>query len=154
MDATITLTVNGKKRTVTTDPERPLLDVLREDLHLTGTKYCCGEGLCGACAVLMAGDLILSCITPISEVHQKEITTIEGLAKEGKLHPIQQAVHDNNATQCGYCLPGVIMAAKALLDEKPSPTEQEVKEALGGHICRCGTFNPFIDAVMIAAGGR
>ena len=117
--ATMNLTVNGQPRTVTTDPDRPLLDVLREDLQLTGTKYGCGESQCGACSVLVDGKRVFSCRTPASRVEGKAVRTIEGLARGDALHPVQQAFLDEGAFQCGYCTPGMIMAAVALLDENP-----------------------------------
>jgi aerobic-type carbon monoxide dehydrogenase small subunit (CoxS/CutS family) len=126
MDVTITLTVNGIARTVATDPQRPLLDVLREDLHLTGTKYGCGEGRCGACTVLMDGKPVRSCVTPVALADKKSITTIEGLAKGNELHPVQEAFLEEGAMQCGYCTPGMILSAVALLQDKPNPTDEEI----------------------------
>ena len=151
MDVTITLTVNGIERTVTTDPQRPLLDVLREDLHLTGTKYGCGEGRCGACAVLMDGKRVLSCVTPVSLADKKRITTIEGLAKGDSLHPIQEAFLEEGAIQCGYCTPGMILSAVALLQEKPSPTDEEIVAGMNGNICRCNGYVKIKNAVRRAA---
>jgi aerobic-type carbon monoxide dehydrogenase small subunit (CoxS/CutS family) len=151
MDVAITLTVNGEKRTVTTDPERPLLDVLREDLHLTGTKYGCGEGLCGACAVLMDGKLTLSCITPIGEADKKAITTIEGLAKGDSLHPVQEAFLAEDAVQCGYCTPGMIMTAASLLEKNPHPTDEEIVSGMNGNLCRCCGYPKILTAIRRAA---
>ncbi|NQT81668.1 (2Fe-2S)-binding protein [bacterium] len=151
MDVTITLTVNGKRKTVTTDPQRPLLDVLREDLDLTGSKYSCGEGLCGACTVLMDGDLILSCITPVGEVDNKAITTIEGLATGDSLHPVQEAFLAEDAVQCGYCAPGMIMTSAALLKKKPRPTDEEVVEWMNGNLCRCCGYPKILTAIRRAA---
>lgn len=157
MDVTITLTVNGTKRTVTTDPERPLLDVLREELDLTGTKYGCGEGLCGACSVLMDGKRILSCVTPVAEAADKTVTTIEGLAKGDSLHPVQEAFLAAGATQCGYCTPGMIMTAAALLEKNPNPTDQEIASEMNVNICRCNGYTKILNAVRRVAeknGGK
>lgn len=147
----MTLTVNGRQRPVKTDPQRPLLDVLREDLELTGTKYGCGEGQCGACTVLVDGRPTLSCLTPVSEAAGKAITTIEGLARGDTLHPVQEAFLAESAFQCGYCSPGMILATVALLKEKPRPTEAEIAEALNGHLCRCCGYPRILKAVRRAA---
>ena len=152
MDATFTLTVNGKKSTITTDPRRPLLDVLREELNLTGTKYGCGEGSCGACTVLMEGKRTLSCITPVAEADKKTITTIEGLAKGESLHPVQEAFLAEGAMQCGYCTPGMIMSAVALLQENPKPTDEQITAAMNGNLCRCNGYPKIHDAIRRAAG--
>jgi carbon-monoxide dehydrogenase small subunit len=152
MDVTVTLTVNGVARTVTTDPQRPLLDVLREDLHLTGTKYGCGEGRCGACTVLMDGKPARSCVVPISLADQKSITTIEGLAKGDSLHPVQEAFLEEGAMQCGYCTPGMILSAIALLQDKPNPTDEEIIAGMNGNICRCNGYVKIMNAVRRAAG--
>jgi aerobic-type carbon monoxide dehydrogenase small subunit (CoxS/CutS family) len=152
MDVTVTLTVNGVARTVTTDPQRPLLDVLREDLHLTGTKYGCGEGRCGACTVLMDGKRTLACVTPVSLADKKSITTIEGLAKGDALHPVQEAFLEEGAMQCGYCTPGMILSAVALLRDKPNPTDEEIVAGMNGHICRCNGYIKIANAVRRAAG--
>jgi aerobic-type carbon monoxide dehydrogenase small subunit (CoxS/CutS family) len=151
MDATITLTVNGTERTVVTDPDRPLLEVLREDLHVTGPKYGCGEGRCGACSVLMDGRRIFSCVTPVSMVDKKKITTIEGLAEGGRLHPVQQAFLDEGAMQCGYCTSGMIIAAVSLLNENPRPTDEQIIESMNGNLCRCNGYTKIINAVRRAA---
>jgi carbon-monoxide dehydrogenase small subunit len=151
MDVTITLTVNGVARTVTTDPQRPLLDVLREDLHLTGTKYGCGEGRCGACTVLMDGKPARSCVVPVSLADKKSITTIEGLAKGDSLHPVQEAFLEEGAMQCGYCTPGMILSTVALLQEKPNPTEEEIVAGMNGNICRCNGYLKIKNAVRRAA---
>jgi len=151
MDATITLIVNGRKRTVVTDPERPLLDVLREDLGVTGPKYGCGEGRCGACTVLMDGQRALSCITPVGDADRKKITTIEGLADGDHLHPVQQAFLDEGAIQCGYCTPGMILSAVALLEENPRPTDEQIAEWMNGNICRCNGYAKILGAVRRAA---
>ena len=151
MDARITLIVNGQKRTVVTDPERPLLDVLREDLGVTGPKYGCGEGRCGACTVLMDGQRALSCITPVGDADKKKITTIEGLADGDRLHPVQQAFLDEGAIQCGYCTPGMILSTVALLEENPRPTDEQIAEWMNGNICRCNGYAKILGAVRRAA---
>ena len=146
--------VNGAAYRLRIEPNLTLADVLRDKLGLTGTKIACDRGTCGACTVLINGKPVLSCMTLGVECDGKEVTTIEGLAKGGKLHPVQQAVHDHSGFQCGYCTPGMVMTAKALLDENPCPNEDEVKEMLAGHICRCGVFYSFIESVMIASEQR
>ncbi len=151
MDTTITLTVNGKKRTVVTDPQRSLLDVLREVLHLTGAKYGCGEGRCGACTVLMDGRRTLSCVTPVAMADKKTITTIEGLADGGSLHPVQQAFLDEGSIQCGYCTPGMILNAVALLKNNPQPTDEQITEWMNGNICRCNGYTKILKAIRRAA---
>ncbi len=128
-----------------------LLSVLRNRLDLTGTKYGCGEGQCGACTVLLDGKPIRSCRTPVSSAAGKRITTIEGLEQDGRLHPVQQAFLDNEAFQCGYCTPGMIMGAVALLTSNPRPSEQEILRGMQGHICRCGTYQRIVAAVEQAA---
>ena len=151
MNVTITLTVNGKKLTVSTDPARSLLDVLREDLDITGPKYGCGEGRCGACSVLMDGERILSCVTPAVQADKKTITTIEGLAKGDTLHPVQEAFLAEGAMQCGYCTPGMVLTATALLERNPDPTDQEIVSAMNTNICRCNGYTKIINAVRHAA---
>ncbi len=151
MDTTITLTVNGKKRTVVTDPERSLLDVLREVLHLTGAKYGCGEGRCGACTVLMEGRRTLSCVTPVAKADKKTITTIEGLTDGDSLHPVQQAFLDEGSIQCGYCTPGMILNAVALLEKNPRPTDEQIAEWMNGNICRCNGYTKILKAIRRAA---
>jgi aerobic-type carbon monoxide dehydrogenase small subunit (CoxS/CutS family) len=149
--ATIRFTVNGKTRSVETEPERPLLDVLREDLGLTGTKYGCGEGQCRACTVLMDGKAIVSCVTPAHVAQGKRIITIEGLADGGRLHPVQQAFLDEDAMQCGYCTPGMIMRTVSLLESNPKLTEAQIIEGLNGNLCRCSGYVRVIAAVKRAA---
>ena len=151
MDTTITLTVNGKSRTVTTDPDRPLLDVLREDFQLTGTKYGCGEGQCRACSVLMNGKSIASCTTAISEADKQSILTIEGLADGNKLHPVQQAFIDEGAFQCGFCTAGMIMGTVAMLKEIPNPTDADIVAKMNRHICRCCSYPKNMAAIHRAA---
>ena len=145
------LNVNGTRHRVEADPERTLLSVLRNELDLAGTKFGCGEGMCGACTVLVDGETALACQTPVKAVVGKKIITIEGLAPSGKLHPIQQAFIDLDAMQCGYCTPGMIMASVALLKKNHNPTEQQIAAELEGHICRCGVYQRIIAAVERAA---
>lgn len=144
-------TVNGQPRTVTTDPQRPLLEVLREDLHLTGPKYGCGEGRCGACTVLIGGKPLVTCITPVVNVEQQTILTIEGLSPGATLHPVQEAFLAEGGFQCGYCSPGMILAVVGLLEEKPNPTDAEIMSRLEGHICRCCGYPKILKAVKRAA---
>ncbi len=151
MDATITLTVNAKKRTVVTDPQRSLLDVLREVLHLTGAKYGCGEGRCGACTVLMDGRRTLSCVTPVAKADKKKITTIEGLADGDSLHPVQQAFLDEGVIQCGYCTPGMILSTVALLKNNPQPTDEQIAEWMNVNLCRCNGYTKILKAIRRAA---
>jgi len=146
-------TVNGQERRVDTEPDRPLLDVLREDLKLTGTKYGCGEGQCRTCTVLMDGRPIVSCVTPVRTAAGKRIVTIEGLAEGGRLHRVQQAFIDEGAMQCGYCTPGMVLRTAALLDANPNPTEAQVIDALDGSLCRCCGYPRVLAAVRRAAGG-
>ena len=150
MTQKFTLNVNGKTHTVDADPDMPLLYVLRNDLFLVGAKFGCGLAQCGACTVLVDGKATRSCVTPIGSLGNAEITTIEGLGTIEKPHPLQKAFIDEQAAQCGYCINGFIMKAKELLDQKPHPTEADVREALAGHLCRCGTHNRIIAAIMRA----
>lgn len=152
MDTTITLIVNSKKNTVTTDRSRSLLDVLREDLQLTGTKYGCGEGQCGACTVLVDGKNVHSCRLPAVDADQKSITTIECLAGGDKLHPIQEAFLAEGAMQCGYCTPGMVLAAIALLRQHPHPTDEQVRQWMNGNLCRCNGYTKILRAIHRAAG--
>jgi len=151
MKEQIRLRVNGQFHDLLVEPHRMLLEVLRDDLGLTGTKWSCLAGECGACAVLIDGKSTISCLTLAVSVQHVEITTIEGLAKGNKLHPIQQAFVDNGAIQCGFCTPGMILSAKALLDENPDPTKEEVKSGLAGNLCRCTGYIKIIEAVLAAA---
>jgi aerobic-type carbon monoxide dehydrogenase small subunit (CoxS/CutS family) len=150
--AKIRLTVNGALHSVDTEPERPLLDVLREDLGLTGTKYGCGEGQCRTCTVLIEGKPVASCVTPAHMAQGKKITTIEGLADGERLHPVQQAFLDEDAMQCGYCTPGMIMRTVSLLESNPKPTETQIIEELNGNLCRCNQYVRIIAAVKRAVG--
>ena len=151
MESSINLTVNGERRTVTTDPQRPLLDVLREDLELTGTKYGCGEAQCGACVVLVDDKRTFSCRTAIEHVAGRSVVTIEGLAKRDELHPVQRAFMEENAYQCGYCIPGMIMGTVALLKENPKPNDDEIRKWLSHQICRCCGYPRILNAVRRAA---
>lgn len=148
------LRVNHARFQVSGDPNRPLLYVLREELDLTGTKYGCGEGECGACTVLLDGVAHRSCRTSVSSAEGKEITTIEGLADGERLHPLQEAFMDSDAMQCGYCTAGMILSSAALLNKNPRPSKAQIKEALDGNICRCGTYNRIITAVQRASRSR
>ena len=147
------LLINGIRRSVFSDPGRPLLHVLRDELDLTGAKYGCGEGQCGACTVLLDDAPVRSCITPLRAAQGKHVTTIEGLEKEGRLHPVQAAFIDTDAMQCGYCTAGMIMSSVSLLKKKPHPADPEIKSALQGNICRCGTYPRIVEAVRMAAKG-
>jgi len=149
--ATINLAINGRPCTVDADPQTSLLTILRENLDLMGTKYGCGEGQCGACTVLIDGRAQRSCITRAETVAQKKITTIEGLALGEQLHPLQAAFLEEGAMQCGYCTPGMIMSAVALLNRNHHPTQSEVINFLDGNICRCGTYSRIISAIQKAA---
>ena len=152
-DLTISFTVNGEKRTITTDPQRPLLDVLREELHLTGTKYGCGEGQCRACTVLMGGKSTISCMTPVMEADGETVVTIEGLSRDGKLHPVQEAFLAEGAFQCGYCTPGMIMGVVGLLNEKSKPTDADILARMQRHLCRCANYPTILKAIR-KAGSR
>ncbi len=145
--------VNGKSREVDTDGERPLLDVLREDLALTGAKFGCGEGQCRACTVLVDGKPTPSCLTPVSSVAGKRVVTIEGLEHRGELHPVQQAFLDEGALQCGYCTPGMILTAAALLERNPRPSEAEIVDGMNANLCRCCGYPRILAAVRRAAKG-
>jgi nicotinate dehydrogenase subunit A len=149
--ATVTLRVNGERRTVAVEPDTPLLYVLRNDLELNGPKFGCGLAQCGACSVLVDGKEVRSCVTPVSAAAGARITTIEGLGTAEKLHPLQRAFIEEQACQCGFCGNGMVMAAKALLDRNPSPTNQDVRQALNGHLCRCASHNRIVRAVQRAA---
>ena len=149
--ATIRLSVNGKARSVDTEPERPLLEVLREDLGLTGTKYGCGEGQCGSCTVLLDGKPTVSCVTAVRAAEGRKIVTIEGLAEGGTLHPVQQAFLDEGAVQCGYCTPGMVLQTVALLQNHPKPTDAQIVDGLNGNLCRCSDYQRIMAAVRRAA---
>jgi aerobic-type carbon monoxide dehydrogenase small subunit (CoxS/CutS family) len=148
------LLVNGTEHEVEVAPGEPLLWVLRNRLGMTGTKYGCGEGQCGACTVLLDGQAAKSCRVPASNAAGKKITTIEGLAAEGKLHIVQEAFLAEEAFQCGYCTPGMVMATVSLLRQKPNPTDAEIIQGMNGNMCRCGTYPRIIAAVRRATGGK
>ena len=147
----IELDVNGRRRRVDVPGDRTLLSVLREELSLTGSKYGCGEGQCGACTVLIDGRAVRSCQTPVADAARKRVTTIEGLERGGRLHPVQQAFLDEHALQCGYCSAGMIMAGVALLERTPSPTDEEIVRGMNGNVCRCGTYPEIVAAIKRAA---
>jgi isoquinoline 1-oxidoreductase subunit alpha len=147
----LVLLVNGKQQHVNAPPDEPLLSVLRNRLELTGSKYGCGEGRCGACTVLLDGTPVRSCRTPVSQAAGKKIITIEGLEQNGHLHPVQQAFLTQEAFQCGYCTSGMIMATVALLQSTPTPGDEQIARALNGNVCRCGTYPRILAAVKEAA---
>ena len=151
MEEKIRFNLNGKKTEITTEPSQTLLWVLRNQLGLTGTKFGCGAGFCGACTVLINREPARSCMLPVSDVAGKDVITIEGLSRNGKLHPVQQAFIDHDALQCGYCTPGMIMTATGMLMKKPSMTRQEIVDGLEDNLCRCGAHTRIIDAVETAA---
>ena len=148
---TIELEVNGERAEVAFAPHKTLLEVLREDLDLTGTKHGCELGECGTCTVLVDGEPVLSCLALPADHEHASITTVEGMAEGGQLHPLQQAFAELGAAQCGYCTPGILLTATALLAERPSPTRHEIKEALAGNLCRCTGYTKILDAVELAA---
>jgi aerobic-type carbon monoxide dehydrogenase small subunit (CoxS/CutS family) len=152
MHKVLQLQINGTTKQIKVNPERSLLSVLRDDLNLTGTKYGCGEAQCGACTVLINGVSRRSCVTPVETLVGKQITTIEGLEKDGKLHPLQEAFIKADAMQCAYCTSGMIMSASALLKRKARPTRDEIIEHMNGNVCRCGTYERIIKAIQIASG--
>jgi len=147
----IGLTVNGEPVEVSFAPYKTLLEVLREDLALTGTKHGCELGECGACAVLVDGEPVLSCLMLAVECEGRSVQTVEGLASGTKLHPLQAAFADHGGSQCGYCTPGMLMTAKALLDHEPNPSRERIKEAISGNICRCTGYNQIVEAIEVAA---
>ena len=149
--STMKLTVNGKARRVHAPPTAFLLEVLRDDLALTGAKLGCGMGECGACVVLLDGLPVCSCLTLAIETEGREVTTIEGLARPGTLDPLQEAFATTGGVQCGFCTPGMVLSARALLEENPSPTEEEVRMALSGNLCRCTGYSKIVESVLVAA---
>ena len=151
MKTRVTLTVNGETRDLLVPAHKTLLEVLREDLDLTGTKHGCELGECGTCTVLADGEPILACLALPADLEGVAITTVEGLAEGGRLHPLQQAFAELGAAQCGYCTPGILLTARALLEHTPTPTRQAVKEALAGNLCRCTGYTKILDAVELAA---
>jgi carbon-monoxide dehydrogenase small subunit len=154
MKHSIQMTVNGEAYDLSVEPGKTLLDLLREDLGLTGTKRGCDNGECGACTVLLNRQPVNSCLILAVEADGKDILTIEGLAEGAQLHPLQEAFIRDGAVQCGYCSPGMILTAKALLDENPTPTEMEIKKAIAGNLCRCGSYNKVVKAVLSVARKR
>jgi len=148
------LSVNGKKLTVNVDSQTNLLSVLRNDLDLTGTKYGCGEAQCGACTVLVDGQMTRSCVTPVGRVANKKITTIEGLEKDGQLNPVQEAFLKADALQCGYCTPGMIMSSVALLNKNSKPTREQIVRHMDRNVCRCGTYLRIVAAIQMASGQK
>ena len=151
MSVTVRFKVNGKDKSVTTDPQRRLLEVLREELQLTGTKYGCGEGQCGACLVFVDGEPARSCLLPVTSAEGKSVTTIEGLARGEALHAVQEAFLEAGALQCGYCASGMILEAAALLRRKADPTDEEIVSGMNGHLCRCNGYVRIVSAVRRAA---
>lgn len=151
MNETISFTLNGKPLTLNKDPDRSLLWVLRTEYGLTGTKYGCGEGHCGSCKVLIENEALPSCQLSLADVNGRAVTTIEGLSKNGSLHPVQQAFIDEEALQCGYCTPGMILTAVALLRKNPMPSEAEILDVMDGNLCRCGSYLRIVQAVKSAA---
>ena len=147
----ISFYLNGKETDVDVAPERKFVDVLREDLGLTGTKECCGAGECGACTILVDGQARLSCLMAAAQLQGRRVTTIEGLASDGSLHPVQEAFIEYGAVQCGFCTPGVVLAAVHLLDRNPDPTREQIREELSGNLCRCSGYVKIVDAVEAAA---
>ena len=154
MRTLVTCTVNAEEHTVLADTRDTLLDLLRERIGLTGTKEGCGNGNCGTCTVIVDGAAVNACLVLAREAPARDIVTIEGLSLGGKLHPIQQALVEHGGTQCGFCTPGIVLSAKALLDSNPNPTTLDVRHAIAGNICRCTGYDKIVDAVMAAAATR
>jgi nicotinate dehydrogenase subunit A len=152
MKRSIRFGLNGQPITLNTDDDRTLLWVLRTDLELTGTKYGCGEGLCGACTVIVGGKAVRSCLTSLNNIQGKEVVTIEGLARDGKLHPLQQAFVDHGALQCGYCTSGMLLHAYAFLRENPTPSRDEIVAHMERNLCRCGAHQRIVSAIESASG--
>jgi carbon-monoxide dehydrogenase small subunit len=150
----INIQINGTAHALDVPPMKRLLDVLREDLHLTGTKEGCGEGECGACSVIVDGEVINSCLVPVCQVSGSTILTVEGLARDGRLDPLQRAFLECGGAQCGICTPGMLIAARALLDETPRPSREDIKEAIAGNLCRCTGYIKIIDAIEQASSSR
>lgn len=151
MKRLITLTVNGVQYEIAVEPRQSLLHVLREELHLTGTKEGCSEGECGACTVLLDGQTVDSCLIFGLEAHGREVVTIEGLAQGDQLHPVQKAFAEYGAVQCGFCTPGMILSAKALLESNPQPTDAEIRQSISGNLCRCTGYVKIVEAIQAAA---
>ena len=151
--ASVTLTINGVAREGRCPPRKLLVDFIREDLALTGTHVGCEHGVCGACTILVNGEAMRSCLMLAVQADGAELITVEGLAKDGKLHPLQQAFHEHHGLQCGFCTPGMLMTARALLDENPDPTDHEIRTAISGAICRCTGYHGIIKAIAAASAG-
>ena len=147
----LTMVLNGEEVTVEVGPDALLVDALRDQLELTGTKEACGEGECGACTVLLDGEPVTSCLVPALKAQGREVMTVEGLASGGELHPLQKAFIEHGAVQCGYCTPGMLMSAKALLDRDPHPTEGEIRQAISGNLCRCTGYVKIVEAIKAAS---
>jgi carbon-monoxide dehydrogenase small subunit len=155
MKSLLTCTVNGEEHSVPVDPRDTLLELLRDRIGLTGTKEGCGNGNCGTCTVLMDGAPVNACLVLAMEAAEQKVLTIEGLASRGELHPLQSALVEAGGTQCGFCTPGIILSAKALLDDNPTPSEQDIRQAIAGNLCRCTGYNKIIDAIVaVAAAAR
>jgi carbon-monoxide dehydrogenase small subunit len=155
MKSLLTCTVNGEQHSVLVDPRDTLLELLRDRIGLTGTKEGCGNGNCGTCTVLMDGAPVNACLVLAMEAAEQKVLTIEGLARRGELHPLQSALVEAGGTQCGFCTPGIILSAKALLDDNPTPSEQDIRQAIAGNLCRCTGYNKIVDAIAaVAAAGR
>jgi carbon-monoxide dehydrogenase small subunit len=155
MKSLLTCTVNGEQHSVLVDPRDTLLELLRDRIGLTGTKEGCGNGNCGTCTVLMDGAPVNACLVLAMEAAEQKVLTIEGLARRGELHPLQSALVEAGGTQCGFCTPGIILSAKALLDDNPTPSEQDIRQAIAGNLCRCTGYNKIIDAIAaVAAAAR
>jgi len=150
---TLTMKLNGEEVTVQVKPSALLVEVLRDELELTGTKVACGEGECGACTVLLDGVPVNSCLVPALKAQGREVMTVEGLAPLGELHPLQKAFVEHGAVQCGYCTPGMLMSAKALLDDNPNPTEDEIRLAISGNLCRCTGYAKIVEAILATSAG-
>ncbi len=149
----LTMKLNGEEVTVPVKPSALLVEVLRDQLDLTGTKVACGEGECGACTVLLDGEPVNSCLVPAFKAQGREVMTVEGLAPLGELHPLQKAFVEHGAVQCGYCTPGMLMSAKALLDHNPNPTEDEIRLAISGNLCRCTGYAKIVEAILDVGTG-
>jgi carbon-monoxide dehydrogenase small subunit len=154
MKVAVNFKVNGRDRSALVEPRTSLLDVIREDLGLTGAKEGCGKGECGACTVIMDGDAVPSCLVLAAGVEGKEITTIEGISENGRLHPLQNAFVRYHASQCGFCSPGMILTAKAFLDRNPNPSEAQVRDVMMSNLCRCTGYEKIIEAIMAVANGE
>jgi len=150
---TLTMILNGEEVAVQVQPSAMLVEVLRDQLELMGTKVACGEGECGACTVLLDGKAVASCLVPALKVQGREVMTVEGLAPLGELHPLQKAFVEHGAVQCGYCTPGMLMSAKALLNHNPHPTEDEIRLAISGNLCRCTGYAKIVEAILEASAG-